>query len=92
MVNGIVKEENDKVVTVQTQNDVVRLNKSDIDSRKQSMQSMMPDGQLTMMSDAEVRDLIAYLAGAGPGAAAGSRDRCRAGSSCSLPPRGGGSG
>ncbi len=64
VVNGIVKEENAQVVTVQTQNDVIRLNKSDIDSRKPSAQSMMPDGQLTMMSDAEVRDLIAYLAGA----------------------------
>ncbi len=64
VVNGIVKEENDKVVTVQTQNEVLRLNKADIDSRKQSAQSMMPDGQLAMMSDAEVRDLIAYLAGA----------------------------
>ena len=64
VVNGIVKEENDKVVTVQTQNEVLRLNKADIDSRKQSAQSMMPDGQLAMMSDVEVRDLIAYLAGA----------------------------
>jgi hypothetical protein len=25
----------------------------------------MPEGQLAMLSDAEVRDLIAYLAGAG---------------------------
>ena len=63
VVNGVVKEENDKVVTVQTQNEVLRLSKGDIDSRKQSAQSMMPDGQLGMMSDAEVRDLIAYLAG-----------------------------
>ena len=63
VVNGIVKEETDKVVTVQTQNEVVRLVKSDIDSRKQSAQSMMPEGQLTPLSDAEVRDLIAYLAG-----------------------------
>ncbi len=63
VINGIVKEENAKVVTVQTQNEVLRLNKADIDSRKQSTQSMMPDGQLAMMSDAEVRDLIAYLAG-----------------------------
>ena len=49
---------------MQTQNEVVRLAKTDIDSRKQSAQSMMPEGQLTPMSDAEVRDLIAYLAGA----------------------------
>jgi len=64
VVNGIVKQETPQVVTVQTQNEVVRLVKSDIDSRKQSAQSMMPEGQLTPMSDAEVRDLIAYLAGA----------------------------
>jgi len=64
VVNGVVKEESEKVVTVQTQNEVLRLNKADIDGRKQSAQSMMPDGQLAMMSDVEVRDLIAYLAGA----------------------------
>ena len=63
VVNGIVKQETPQVVTVQTQNEVVRLVKSDIDSRKQSAQSMMPEGQLTPLSDVEVRDLIAYLAG-----------------------------
>ena len=62
-VNGVVKQENDKVVTVQTQNDLLRLNKSDIESRKQSNQSMMPEGQLAMLSEAEIRDLIAYVAG-----------------------------
>jgi putative heme-binding domain-containing protein len=63
-VNGIVKQDDGKVVTVQTQNELLRLAKSDIESRKQSSQSMMPEGQLAMLSDAEVRDLIAYLAGA----------------------------
>jgi len=63
VVNGILKADDGKVVTVQTQNDVLRLDKADIDSRKPSAQSMMPDGQLAMMGDAEVRDLIAYLAG-----------------------------
>jgi putative heme-binding domain-containing protein len=63
VVNGIAKAEDGKVVTVQTQNDVLRLDKADIESRKASAMSMMPDGQLAMLSDAEVRDLIAYLAG-----------------------------
>ena len=36
VVNGIIKQETDKVVTVQTQNELVRLNKADIESRKQS--------------------------------------------------------
>jgi putative heme-binding domain-containing protein len=65
VLNGIIKEESDKTVTVQTENEVVRLPKSDIEDRHQSELSMMPENQLTPMSDAEVRDLIAYLAGAG---------------------------
>ena len=63
VVNGLVKQQNGKVVTVQTQNELVRLAVADIDSRKQSAQSMMPEGQLAPMTDLEVRDLIAYLAG-----------------------------
>jgi putative heme-binding domain-containing protein len=63
VVNGLVKQENNKVVTVQTQNELVRLAIPDIESRKQSAQSMMPEGQLAPMTDVEVRDLIAYLAG-----------------------------
>ena len=62
-VSGIVKEENDKVVTLQTENEVVRIPKADIEVREQSKQSMMPEGQLEKLSDAEVRDLFAYLAG-----------------------------
>jgi putative membrane-bound dehydrogenase-like protein len=64
-LSGIVKEENDKVVSLQTENEVVRIAKADIDTREQSKQSMMPEGQLEKMSDAEVRDLFAYLAGSG---------------------------
>jgi putative heme-binding domain-containing protein len=64
-VSGIVKEENDKVVAIQTENEVVRIAKADIEARDQSKQSMMPEGQLEKLSDAEVRDLFAYLAGSG---------------------------
>jgi putative heme-binding domain-containing protein len=62
-VSGLVKEETPNVLTLQTQNEVVRLAKTDIEDRRQAAQSMMPEGQLATMSDAEVRDLIAYLAG-----------------------------
>jgi putative heme-binding domain-containing protein len=64
-LSGLVKEENDKTLTLQTQNEVVRMEKSDIEERQRSPQSMMPDGLLAMLSPAEVRDLIAYLSGAG---------------------------
>jgi hypothetical protein len=50
-------------VVLQTQNEVIRVAKADIDERKKSPVSMMPEGLLAPLSDAEVRDLIAYLAG-----------------------------
>jgi putative heme-binding domain-containing protein len=62
-LSGIVKEETPKTITLQTQNEVVRLLVADIDERRQSPASMMPEGLLDKMKDAEVRDLIAYLAG-----------------------------
>jgi putative heme-binding domain-containing protein len=62
-ISGLVKEESDKTLTMQTQNEVVRLAKSDIEERRHSPQSMMPDGLLTPLSLGEVRDLIAYVSG-----------------------------
>jgi cytochrome c1 len=48
-----------------SQNEVVRIPKVDIEARQQSPQSLMPQGQVEKLTDAEVRDLIAYLAGPG---------------------------
>lgn len=65
-ITGLIKEENDQVVAVQTPTEVVRLAKADIEAREQSPQSLMPADLLEKLSDAEVRDLFAYLAGDGP--------------------------
>jgi putative heme-binding domain-containing protein len=65
VLNGIVVKENEQTLTVQTQNEAITLPKSDIQERKKSDLSMMPEGQLGMLSDVEIRDLIAYLAGPG---------------------------
>lgn len=65
ILSGLIKEENDKTLTLQTQNEAVRLDKSDIEERQRSQQSMMPDGLLVPLSPAEVRDLIAYVSGTG---------------------------
>ncbi len=64
-LTGLVVEENDKVLTLQTPTELVRVPKADVEERRRSPQSLMPEGQLTPLSDAEVRDLIAYLAGPG---------------------------
>jgi putative membrane-bound dehydrogenase-like protein len=63
-LTGLVKEEDAKTVVLQTQNESIRVAKNDIDERKKSPVSMMPEGLLAPLSDVEVRDLIAYLAGA----------------------------
>jgi putative membrane-bound dehydrogenase-like protein len=64
-VSGLVKEETSKVLILQTPTEVVRLAKDDVEERHRSTQSLMPEGQLAMLTDEEVRDLIAYLAGPG---------------------------
>lgn len=62
VVTGIIQSEDDKLVVVQTQNERVRMLKSDIAERVPSKVSMMPEGLLAKLKDEEVRDLIAYLA------------------------------
>ncbi len=43
---------------------MIRIAKSDIEDRKTSPVSLMPEGLLAMLAEDEVRDLFAYLAGA----------------------------
>jgi putative heme-binding domain-containing protein len=62
VITGIIKQESAKAFTVQTQNELIVLPKEDIESRKQSPLSIMPEGQLDPLTMNEVRDLVAYLA------------------------------
>jgi putative membrane-bound dehydrogenase-like protein len=62
ILTGIIKQENDKTVTVRTQNDSIIVPKDEIEMRKRSPLSMMPDGLFSQLKNEEVRDLIAYLA------------------------------
>jgi putative heme-binding domain-containing protein len=64
-LTGIVKQEGDKVLVLQTPTEAVRVLKSDIEERQKLTTSMMPEGQLQALRDADVRDLLAYLAGNG---------------------------
>src|SRR5581483_11494216 len=61
VVTGIIKQENDHAVIVQTPNEVLPIPKSEIEERSRSSLSLMPEGQLATLKDDEVRDLIAYL-------------------------------
>jgi putative membrane-bound dehydrogenase-like protein len=64
-LTGIIKQETERALTVATQNETVLIPKEDIEAREQSPVSMMPEGMLDKLTKEEVRDLIAYLAGAG---------------------------
>jgi putative heme-binding domain-containing protein len=61
VINGVVVEQTGKTLTVQTQNDRVTLQRSDIEEQRASALSLMPDGLLQNLTDEQVRDLIAYL-------------------------------
>ena len=63
VLTGLVKQEGDKVLVLQTQTEEVRVLKSDVETRERQAASLMPEGILATLSDAEVRDLLAYLAG-----------------------------
>ena len=61
VVQGIVVEETNFGVTVQTPNERVVIPKDQIESRNGSNASMMPEGLFDRLSEAELRDLVAYL-------------------------------
>ena len=61
VLTGIISEETTESLTLKTPEEDVLLAKSDIEARKQSLVSMMPEGLFEKLSDEEIRDLIAYL-------------------------------
>lgn len=63
VVNGLIKAEDNRSITLQTTDAVVVIPKSEIEDRVESEKSMMPDDQLKQFSPHEVRSLIAYLQG-----------------------------
>jgi putative heme-binding domain-containing protein len=60
-ITGIVKQQDDRSVTVATQTETLVLPRNEIGSILQSELSMMPEGLLAPLQDQEVRDLIYYL-------------------------------
>ncbi len=62
VLSGIVKGEDDNAIRVQTATELVVVPKSEIETRRETANSMMPDGLLSSLSPDEVRDLVGYLA------------------------------
>ena len=61
LMSGIIVEETDTNLTLQTTDERVVLAKEDIDERNTPAVSMMPEGQFDTLSDLQVCDLMAYL-------------------------------
>lgn len=62
LLNGVVAEEDARRVVLKTvEQPQVVISKEDIEARKISAKSMMPDGQLEQMKPQEMLDLIKYL-------------------------------
>ena len=61
VINGLLTELPNGTVAIQTPTDRVILANEDIEERKLSDKSMMPDGLLKTLSERDVADLLAYL-------------------------------
>jgi putative heme-binding domain-containing protein len=62
VLTGMIVERNGDRLTLQTVNERLTLDESDIEELSESAVSMMPEGQFDALSAEEVRDLVAYLA------------------------------
>ena len=61
-IDGIIKSQTDDSITFATVSEIITLPKNEIASQKTSNVSMMPEGLLAGLKDAEIRDLVRYLA------------------------------
>jgi len=57
----LIKQQDDKSITLATANETITLPRVEIKSMQQSDLSMMPEGLLQPLNDQEVRDLLYYL-------------------------------
>jgi putative membrane-bound dehydrogenase-like protein len=60
-LTGIVLNQTDRAVTLQTTTEKLTLQKSDVEETQKSQLSMMPDGLLESLNQQQVADLFAYL-------------------------------
>ena len=61
VLNGIIREQNDKTILIETPESKQVIDRSLIDETNVSDKSLMPDGLLQTLDSTQIRDLIAYL-------------------------------
>jgi putative heme-binding domain-containing protein len=61
VLNGIIVAKTDRTITLKSQTGTTVVDRNDIDDMQESKLSLMPEGLLDSLPEAQVRDLIAYL-------------------------------
>lgn len=61
VISGIIVEETDEHLVLQSEEQQIAISKEDVDQRRTSETSMMPEGQLDQLTNEQIRDLISYL-------------------------------
>jgi putative heme-binding domain-containing protein len=62
VLTGIIRAEDKDTITLMTANETITLPKSEVEERKASEQSMMPEDLWKALSEQEIRALVSYLA------------------------------
>jgi putative membrane-bound dehydrogenase-like protein len=62
VLTGIIRAEDKDTITLVTANETIVLPKTEVDQRRASEQSMMPDDLWKPLSEHEIRSLVSYLA------------------------------
>ncbi len=61
VITGVVVGETEKMITVQTDKEQLTLPTEDIEQRRNSGKSLMPDGMIDALTPEQVRDLFAFM-------------------------------
>jgi putative membrane-bound dehydrogenase-like protein len=61
IINGLIAEQTDRTVTIQTPSDRIIVPRDEIDEERTSELSLMPEGLLDSLEEREVADLLRYL-------------------------------
>lgn len=61
VINGLVTDESERTISVQTATEALVLDKAQVEQRRVTDKSSMPEGLIDQLTDQQVRDLISYL-------------------------------
>jgi putative heme-binding domain-containing protein len=64
VLGGLISQQSDRSITLRNPTESFVLVRDDIESIRDSGVSIMPEGQLALLSENEIRDLVAYLTSA----------------------------